>query len=289
MQFLRNERYLRIAIAAVCITALSASASGQSAPVARSVVDAPLISFDVVSIRPNHSDTQKMSFSAPRNGDSISYTNYPLYYLVIFSNDFHRSDLVFGLPEWTKNERYDVIAKVAPDDVEKYHALPLKQRQGMFQEVLADRFKLRFHRETREVPALEMLVAKNGPKLKEANPNSPLGLRTKYGQSILLVARGDIQAEGAVMSDFAMFLTAINQGEQIVDKTGLTGKYDFTLRFTPDIDSGSNAVESGVLPTTADAPSLPTALREQLGIQLKPGKAMLECFVADYIEKPSEN
>jgi uncharacterized protein (TIGR03435 family) len=284
----RTGRHLWVVVAALLMSALSAAA-GQSASAEAAAPGLTPLHFDVVSVRPNHSDDQKMSLSAPRDGDTVSYINYPLYSMVIFSNDFHSSNLVSGLPEWTKHERYDVIAKVAPEDVERYHALSSKQRFAKFQAVLADRFKLRFHLEPRELPVLNMEVAKGAPKLKEADPNNPLGLKAKYGQTMLRIAPGEIQAEGANMSDLAMFLTAISQGRQIIDKTGLTGKYDFTLRYTADMDSGTSAPESGVPPPTADAPLLETALREQLGLQLKPGKAVLECFVVDHIERPSEN
>lgn len=264
-------------------------ATGQTTIVSQPTIDTPAIKFSVVSVKENHSDSQKMSFSAPREGDTISYINYPLFYVVIFSNDFHHSDLVSGLPEWTKSARYDIVAKVAPEDVEKYHALPLKQRQAMFQQVLIDRFGLKFHRESKELPALEMTIAKGGPKMKAADPNTPLGLRGKYGQSILLVAQGTIEAESATMPDLAMFLTAVNQGEQIIDKTGLTGKYDFTIKYAQEMEPGSSESEPDSSSAPPNGPPLPTALKEQLGIQLKPGKALLETFVVDHIERASPN
>lgn len=247
--------------------------------------DAPGIRFSVVSVKENRSDNQKMSYAIPRDGDSISYTNYPLFYLVIYSNDFHRSDLVFGLPQWTKDTRYDIVAKVAPEDVERYRALPVKERLAMFQQVLADRFKLRFHIEPRELPAIEMTIAKGGPKLKAADPDKPLGLAQKYGQTILRLGPGDIEGEGGTISDLAMVLTAVTQGRQIVDKTGLTGKYDFSIKYAPDTESASPEAEPDM--SSAAAPSLPTALKEQLGIQLRSGKATFDCFVVDHIEHPT--
>ena len=247
----------------------------------------PATRFSVVSIKENRSDNQKMSYSMPRDGDSISYTNYPLFNVIIYSNDFHRSDLVFGLPEWTRNTRYDIVAKVAPDDVATYRTLSAKQRLAMFQQVLADRFKLQFHRETRELPALEMTIAKGGPKLKEPNPSAPLDLAKKYGQSILRVGSGHIEAEGTTMADLAMFLSAINQDRQVVDETGLTGKYDFSIKYSEETGFGSLQPESQAAPADVSDPSLPTALREQLGLQLKAGKAPLDCFVVDHIERPT--
>lgn len=248
---------------------------------------APAIRFSVVSIKEDRSDNQKMSYSMPRDGDSISYTNYPLFNVIIYSNDFHRSDLVFGLPEWTKNTRYDIVAKVASDDLATYRTLSAKQRLTMFQQVLADRFQLQFHRETRELPALEMTIAKGGAKLRDPNPSAPLDLAKKYGQSILRVAPGHIEAEGTTMADLATFLSAINQDRQVVDETGLTGKYDFSIQYSEEIGFGPLQPESETPTADANSPSLPTALREQLGLQLKSGKAPLNCFVVDHIERPT--
>jgi uncharacterized protein (TIGR03435 family) len=285
-RFKRTGKRLPTAISLLFIT--SVWAQGQAATSTQSADDAPPIKFAVVSIKQNRSDDQKLSFSAPRNGDSVSYTNYPLFYLVIFSNDFHRSDLVSGLPEWTKNERYDVVAKVAPEDIEKYHALSQKQFQAMVQQVLTDRFKLQFHLEPKELPVLEMTIAKSGPKLKVPDPDTPLGLKTKYGQPILLVSRGDIEAEGVTIPDLATFLTAISHSGQFVDKTGLAGKYDFTLKFAQETESVSSETEPDT-PSTSPNPPLPTALREQLGIQLRSGKAFFDCFIVDHIERPTPN
>ena len=78
------------------------------------------------------------------------------------------------------------------------------------------------------------------------------------------------------MSDLALFLSNLNLGRQVVDKTGLNGKYDFTIRYTPDTNSGPNGADSGAPPVPTDAPSLTTALQEQLGIQLKLGTAIID-------------
>jgi uncharacterized protein (TIGR03435 family) len=270
---------------AICLLfVVSLCAAGQTS----NSVSTPEVKFSVVSVRANRSDSERMSYSIPRDGDSITFTNYPLFYMVIFSNDFHRSDLVFGMPGWTKNERFDLVAKVAPEDVETYHSLSPKQRMAMFQEVLADRFKLRFHREPKELPALEMMVAKGGPKLRAPDATTPLDLKQKYGQSITLLGRGVIKGEGGTMADLALMLTTVTHEGEFIDKTGLTGTYDFTLEYSEE--SESDPVGGGpesIRPS--DAPDLPTALREQLGIQLKPGKAVFECFVVDHIEKPTPN
>jgi uncharacterized protein (TIGR03435 family) len=281
----RTRKYLPAVVSVLFIASLWAA--GQTPASAQRAADAPPVRFDIVSVRENRSDSQKASYSIPRDGDSISYTNYPLFYMVIFSNDFHRSDLVFGLPEWTKNTRYDVVAKVAPEDIEKYHALSAKQRMAMFQQVLADRFKLRFYLEPKELPALEMAIAKGGPKLKAADPKASIAFNKKNGQSILLVAPGTIQAEGGTMADLAMFLTAIAHSEQFVDKTRLTGEYDFIIHYSPEVESGASGPAADTPSTVPDAPSLQTALREQLGVQLKSGKATFDCFVVDHIERPA--
>jgi uncharacterized protein (TIGR03435 family) len=266
----------------------SLCAMGQAPISSESKTNTSKIRFSVVSVKENRSGEQNMSYSIPRNGDSITYTNFPLFNLVIWSNNFHRSDLVFGMPEWTKNERFDLVAKVEPEDVETYHSLPAKQRMAMFQEVLADRFKLQLHMEPKELPALVMTVAKGGSKLKPADPNSPLELRKKYGQTIMRVAYGTIKGEGATIADLALFLTGIH-GEQFIDKTGLTGTYDFTIKYADEPEPGYSGPEPAPSAAPSDAPELTTALRDQLGIQVKSGKAILDSFVVDHIEQPTPN
>jgi uncharacterized protein (TIGR03435 family) len=246
----------------------------------------PSITFDTVSVRPDKSDTQKSGFSAPRDGDSISYINMPLFYIVALSNNFHRFDLVLGMPDWTRSERYDITAKVAEADLAAYHNLTGSQRSLMFQSALEDRFKLKIHREFEEMPVYDLVVAKGGPKMHEAAPgeNCPNDLKTKYGQSMVITRPGRLEAQGAVMSDLALFLSNMGTGRSVVDKTALTRKYDFTLQWLPDQGASSTGDS-----TENTGPSLFTAVQEQLGLKLESSKGQVECLVVDHVERPTDN
>jgi len=254
----------------------------------------PPISFDVVSVKSDKSNGSA-GFQAPRDGDTVAYTNLPLNYIVLLSNNFHRFDLAFGLPDWTKAERYDIAAKVDPSHVAEYHTLTVEQRTRMFQEVLADQFKLKFHREKREMPVYDLVVAKGGLKMKGAKPGDtyPDGLKAKYGQSMVITRPGKLEAQGGDMTDLALFLSNLHTGREVVDKTGLTGKYDFTLLWTPDQVASPSPGDSGVSPNmpqpAPDEPSIFTAIQEQLGLKLESSTGPVECFIVDHIERPSEN
>jgi uncharacterized protein (TIGR03435 family) len=178
--------------------------------------------------------------------------------------------------------------------VAEYHTLTAEQRMQMFQEVLADQFKLKFHREKRELPVYDLVVAKGGPKMKEAKPGDiyPDGLKAKYGQNMVITRPGKLEAQGGDMTGLALFLSNIHIDREVLDKTGLTGKYDFTLQWTPDQGASPSPGVSGVSPNNPppDAePSIFTAIQEQLGLKLESSTGPVECFVVDHIERPSEN
>jgi uncharacterized protein (TIGR03435 family) len=140
----------------------------------------------------------------------------------------------------------------------------------MLQSLLADRFKLRLHYETREQPIYELVVAKGGLKLKPLPPDQ----RPGGGRFV----RGEIALNGRSVATLAHFLTQF-AGRSVVDKTSLAGNYDIDLKWTPDDQQG-----------TPDAgPTLFTALQEQLGLKLISAKGPVQVLVVDHAERPSEN
>ncbi len=152
-------------------------------------------------------------------------------------------------------------------------ATRLAQLLQMLQQLLADRFKLKSHRETREASGYVLLVAKNGSKLEEATGN---------GQTRISGGRpggGVMAAQNVSISEIATFLS-IGLDGPVVDKTGLTGKYSLTLRWAP----GDNKT-----PDDPTAPSLFTALQEQLGLRLESQKLSTDVIVIDYAERPAPN
>jgi uncharacterized protein (TIGR03435 family) len=172
-------------------------------------------------------------------------------------------------PDWIDSERYDVIAKVPSDAA----ALPEEARwvaiHQMTQALLAERFKVTLHRETKPLPVYALVVAKNGPKIRELGPDP--GDNVKVNRS-----KGHLSAEQMPMSQFVSIL-ASQLDRPVVDQTGIKGVFDVKLDWTPE-------------PTAVnDKPDLFIAVQEQLGLKLEATKSSIEMLVIDHVERPSEN
>jgi uncharacterized protein (TIGR03435 family) len=166
--------------------------------------------------------------------------------------------LVMGGPNWYDSDQYTVIAKTEGPNATREGA------RAMLQTLLADRFKLAVHRETKEITAYTLSVAKNGPILNAAKADELVTAGRDGG--------GVIQLHNQPMIGFVNLLASIRD-LPVLDGTGLTGHYNFALDWNQD-------------PTS---PSLFTAVREQLGLELKAQKSPVEVLLVDYAERPSEN
>lgn len=188
-----------------------------------------------------------------------------------------RSDgRIVGGPDWVQHDvdQYDIQAKIDEQEYAAMQRMTAEQQKDqvnlMKQSLLEDRFKLRVHFETRELPAFALVIAKGKPKLTPA----------KDGESTMLssVQRGqvtELTAAGATLAQLSAspFLGGGTGSRPVIDQTGLNGRYDFSLRW------GAEQGES-------DEPSLSAAIQEQLGLKLLPTKGPVEVIVIDYIEKP---
>lgn len=191
---------------------------------------------------------------------------------------------IAGGPDWMGSERYDITAK--PEGA----ATP-EQVKVMIQALLADRFKLQFHRETKELPTYVLVVAKGGPKFHESEvvegPDKPKGTRMSMN------GRGQFNLERAPMAALANQLAQV-LGRSVIDKTGLPGNYDFELKWTPDESTpgmARMAVGDGP-PPPSDAgagTSIFTALQDELGLKLESTKGPVEILVIERAQKASEN
>jgi uncharacterized protein (TIGR03435 family) len=258
---------------------------------------APQIRFDVVSVRQNKSGGTAMTRQSSADSDGISITNAPLARILFYAYQINDASLIAGIPAWAMTERYDIFAKVAPSDVPAYQKLTNAQRGEMVQKLLTDRFKLQAHRETKDRPVYALVIAKGGIKMKEAKPGDtyPNGIQPNpngfvHGATIFSTGPEDLTAQGGSMGELATVLS--NRGQNffdriVVDKTGLTGRYDFTLQFTLDQPSEDDGQQGA--PSSSSNPSIFTALPEQLGLKLQPMTAATEYVVIDHIERPSEN
>ncbi len=270
--------------------ALGSAAS--SADVAAVTVPA----FEVVSIKLDKSGGGMIRVR--QTPDGYSATNISLKMLLDAAYGI-REDLISGAPGWADSARFDVDAKVAGADVDALKKLTREQRGSMLRSVLADRFKMTAHTETKLLPVYELVVAKGGSKLKEATPadanngmKGPDGI--PRGGSIMRMGGGELTAQMMQIASLANLLSRQLQ-TTVIDKTGLSGKYDFTLNWTPEegADSmvkGGNASQQRAEPTPdAAGPSIYTALQEQLGLKLQSAKGPVETLVIDHVDMPSEN
>ena len=273
------------------VSALTLSAVAQSAP----APPAPNLSFDVVSVKRNVSASRQMTRQSSATSDGISMTNAPAFLMVFYAYGINDENLAVGLPEWAINERYDLTAKVAASDVPAYQALTTRQRAQMLQKVLADRFHLQAHRETRNRLIYALVIAKGGIKMKEAsaagtptNVSKPPEGGFAHGVTIFSTGPGELTGHAATMADLALSLSngnARSLGRLVVDRTGLSGKYDFTLQL-PIAQPGGDTQGDVSQP---DPGVLFTALQEQLGLKLQPATAPTEYLVIDHIERPTQN
>ena len=152
----------------------------------------------------------------------------------------------------------------------------------MAQKLLEDRFQLKFHREQRVMAVYVLEVAKGGPKLKAADANSVENSGCEH--------LGVCNFHKRTLANFARFMQFVVTDKPVVDKTGVTGEFDFTLKWMPD-ESQFNGMGFRVpVPDgTAPLPGLFTAIQEQLGLKLEPQKIPAEVLVIDHVERPSEN
>jgi uncharacterized protein (TIGR03435 family) len=258
--------------------------------------DVKVPEFDVVSVKQDKSGTGMMRLMSKPDGYSATNVSAKLLIQVAYGI---REDLISGAPGWADTARFDFDAKVAGADVDALKKLSPEQRRSMLQPALADRFKLKVHNETKQLPVFELVLAKGGSKLKEAKPEDTYanGIKGPDGASragMMRMGAGQVTGQGINVKSLVNLL-ATQLHQTVIDKTGLTGNYDFELTWTPDQDSGPMFKGADGAPQRADPPpdstgaSIFTALQEQLGLKLQSTKGPVETIVVDHIEMPSEN
>jgi uncharacterized protein (TIGR03435 family) len=233
------------------------------------------LSFEVISIKQNRQGTGGWSISSPQNGDNLTITNVSPHMLIGLAFDLPLHDEIYGLPGWTDQETYDVVAKVPEDELQAFHQLLPMQRNPMLQKVLESRFHLKYHYETKLLPEYALVIGKKGSRLVEASgANGPGTMRPRHGE---------IVAEAASMADLAKVLSQ-QIGRPIADETGLKGAYNFKLDWSPEMDPNSAGASAG-----DSGPSVFTALQEQLGLKLSAAKVPVRVLVVDHIDRPDQD
>jgi uncharacterized protein (TIGR03435 family) len=281
----------------------------------------PASAFEVASIKPSNPDTSNplsaLPLIMPAPGGRMTATNVPLKNLVLTAYELADFQLVGG-PSWATSRKFDINAKAANSEA------TMKEMSAMLKTLLADRFQLKAHMETRDVPVGVLVIARGdgklGPKMKVSTANCPSAEEqskkvqealSKGGPAALQSLAGEmfqgecsiapVTSGGNIAAGMGMRMTGqpmstlvgmLSQftGKTIQDKTGLTGRYDFELTFDPEVllrlvsQLGINIPAGSLPPSTA--PSLLTSLNEQLGLKLENEKAPGQVLVIDSAELP---
>jgi uncharacterized protein (TIGR03435 family) len=239
--------------------------------------------FDVISVKPGKDTMTRMQFTP----DGLRGSGVTVRFLLYEGYGGINHEQVIGEPAWSNTQGFDIEAKVAPADAPALGKMTFEQRRTMFQSILADRFKLVVHHETRELPIYVLSVAKGGPKLKPSAPDDPAAPAPR--RIGLMITRGKVTANDTQLSTLVTVLSR-TLGRTVIDKTGLTGNYDFSLEYAPE-EGGPPPPGGGTQPASPSdsAPSIFTALKEQLGLKLDSAKGPVDVVVIDHIEKPAEN
>ena len=233
------------------------------------------LAFEVTSVKPAQPGAQAGGIRPMPGGQGYIATNIPLRLMFKLMYKITDSQIVGG-PEWMNNDRWDVQAKAEKQ-------ANLDQLHEMFQTLLADRFQLQFHKEKRTLPALVLTVDKGGSKMKVSESQDWTDIPIKPG------GPGKIVGTRVPMNYLCWYLSQ-PANLPVVDETGLTGFYDFTLQLPPPPPGAERAPADG-----RDAPSYDpmaeafAALREQLGLKMESHKAPVEVYVIDRVERPSAN
>jgi len=232
--------------------------------------------FEVASVRPSDPANP---ISIRRSGDRLTTTSTSLQFLITWAYDI-RDDRLFGKPGWLDSVRYDIVAKASPDHPEHGWL------REMMQTLLATRFNLVIHRETRQLTMYALVVGKGGAKVQLLDASNGGGQNP-----FEMTDRGYLSGTKVSAAMLANVLS--NQlGRSVQDQTGLQGVFDFTLAWDPDTDAASTDLDGGPAPS-ADVrtrPSIFTAIQEQLGLRLEPRKGPVDVIVIDHIDRtPTEN
>ena len=274
--------------------------------------------YEVASIKPFKPIGMMMQVELSMNPDGISASGLSLS-MLLHQTFGVSDDRIQNEPNWAKSDRFDIEAKVAPSDAARLKDLNLDQRWAMMLPVLQDRFALKFHRETKDVVVYTLVVAKGGAKLQtakapDAGEMQPMGQEEGkggqaaphggpsgtggMGQSTMRISPQGmtLDGEGATMEQLVHTI-AQQLGSTVVDKTGLTGTYDYTLSWMPERGAGPmmRTPDGGPPPGGGESasaetgPSLVSALQDQLGLKLVAQKEKMDVIVIDHVEQPSQN
>ncbi len=234
------------------------------------------LTFEVVSLKPSKPGGRGGGIKPLPGGQEYKAENVPVKLMIslMYKVPFRQ---ITGGPGWLDTELFDVDAKAD----KSYN---LDDLHTMFQNLLADEFKLKFHKEIKEGPVYVLMQDKGGSKMKISESDRFSDIPIQGGRDFIITGKR------VPMQYFSWFLgnTLLQRDERpVIDKTGLDKFYDFTLTFAPDLppDFPKENLPSGFL----DRPSIFDALKQQLGLKLEAQKGPVEYYVIDHVERPADN
>ena len=262
-----------------------------------------LPSFEVASVKRNTSGDSRAPMRTQPGGRFVA-TNVLLKFLI--ADAFGMADpqslinsRILGGPDWIDSERYDINAK-ANTEFKPSPDGPARELLLMIRSLIEERFKLKAHRETRELPVYELVVARAdrrlGPEMRKPAADCDAAIAAgippprQHGEPPpcgLMGGPARTIAGGATMRQLAANLS-VRLERLVFDKTGLAGRFAFNLAWTPDRMPTADPAP-GIPPIDPNGPSLFTALQEQLGLKLEPAKGQVDVLVIDHVEHPTED
>lgn len=236
--------------------------------------------FEVVTVKPAKPQPDGKDYDFV--GRHLTAVDVDVNDLVGLAYGVHTKQIV-GAPDWFDSELFDI------DGIPDVPGQPNNKQMGiLFKNLLAERFGLKFHREQRELPVFVISVAKDGPKMT-LSASRPDDADFDFGFGKL----GNLTVRNITMVDFAIWMQASVTDRPIVDQTGLTGRYDFKLKWTPDDSQFAQFRSANWIAPKRDNPNGPppldVAMRQQIGLDIKATKAMVDVIVIDHVEQPSAN
>lgn len=240
-------------------------------------------SFEVATVKPDRNDTGTVNYGI--TSGRFSAENATVEELIGFAYNVKTDGGIEGEPKWVSLEKYDIDAKIADAEARTMNEIQPTQRveqyRLMVQSLLAERFGLITSTQIKERPVYALVVAKKGPKLTQ------LGSKEQRMPMLWGGSRGQLHAASVSMTMLADWISGNpdTDGRVVIDQTGLTGSYDFTLTWTR---IGSNGT-TGAMTADREGPSFFTALQEQLGLKLEPAKGPVRVVVIQHVVKPSPN
>jgi uncharacterized protein (TIGR03435 family) len=245
----------------------------------------PFDAFEVTSIKPvKPEDSSAARYIRMQSAHRFQAKNYTVNGLIAAAYDLNPK-MISGGPAWSETDRYDVIA-ATPGELRPVY----EEQMRMLRNLLNDRFNLKFHRGTRDFAIYQLTIGKGGPKLKpsSAPPDEPYNVTsTLYPAASGGIDHALLPAHNITTRQFASVLQRAILDRPVVDNTGLTGRYDFDLEWTPDETQFGGQLPAG--PPDSPKAGLFAALEQQLGLRIEPTRGPIETLIVDRLDRPSEN